>query len=65
VVVGAVRRFLLWALERWTGDRYLRAALLEDAAVTFGAVAAAGSATAALVTIDIAVKYARAHERDR
>jgi hypothetical protein len=49
-----VRALLLWALELWTGDRYVRVSLLRDTA---------GASQFALKTIDAAILYARLHER--
>jgi hypothetical protein len=56
MVVGAVRRFLLWALEFWTGDQYARVSLLHEWVPEGSLLPAA---------VYAAVKYARAHERDR
>lgn len=51
-----MRRFLLWALERWTGDRYVRVSLLRERA---------GSSPSLIDTIDSAVYHARLRERER
>jgi hypothetical protein len=56
VVVGAVRRLLLSALEFVTGDRYVRVALLRESA---------GSSPWTIDTIDAAIQHARARERQR
>jgi hypothetical protein len=47
-----MRRLLLRTLERWTGDRYLRATLLRDSAQT----------PAELVAINAAIVHARRRE---
>lgn len=49
-----MRRLLLRALEFWTGDRYVRVALLRECA---------GSSPWTIDTIDAAIQHARAHER--
>jgi hypothetical protein len=61
-VVGAVRRCLLWALERWTGDRYVRVSLVRIAVVA----CAQGVNTARAITLgDEVTDFALEHERDR
>jgi hypothetical protein len=49
---ATVRRFLLWALERWTGDRYVRVSLVRDA----------HWAPDLRSVIDYAIDYANDHE---
>jgi hypothetical protein len=59
---AVVRRFLLWALERWTGDRYVSEISLREAADTTGPIHRAGSHANALDLIEDAIRWARARE---
>lgn len=56
-----MRRFLLWALEFWTGDRYVRVSLVRIAVV---ACAQEVNTARAIVLGDEVTDFAVKHERD-